>query len=112
MKFMIEIGDRGMTGKLNEGDVALARSGFNIENGDIALALVTDDAAKSSRVYIRKAVIEQNKITLHPTASEFPVMTFEGAELDNIAFLGKVYGFIRDTDKTQKEWPVTARKGR
>ena len=79
-------GDSMINARIFDGDVLFVKSQPTVENGEIAVILIEDEATVK-RVYYDK---ENNVITLAPENPIYKPMRYEGAALDQIRILGKV----------------------
>lgn len=82
------IGDSMINARIFDGDLVFIRKQSNVENGEIA-AVIIDDVATLKRVYHYK-----NRIQLRPENPTFPVMDYEGEELNQIYIIGKAVAFL------------------
>lgn len=81
-------GDSMVNAHIFDGDLVFIRKQPDVENGEIA-AVVIDGEATLKRVYKYP-----NRIELRPENPLFPVMQFEGAELETIRIIGKAVSFL------------------
>lgn len=88
--FLVDVTDDSMSPKLDKGDFVEVRSGFEVEDDQIIAALVSDNENETTKLYIRKAFIGQNKITLRAVNPRVPDMVFEGSRTENVRVLGVV----------------------
>ena len=72
--------------RIFDGDILFVKSQEIVEDGEIAVVLIEDEATVK-RVYYDK---ENNVITLIPENPTYKPMRYSGAELDQIRILGKV----------------------
>lgn len=79
-------GDSMINARIFDGDILFVKSQQSVENGEIAVVLIEDEATVK-RVYYDK---ENNTIILAPENPLYKPMRYEGAELDRIRILGKV----------------------
>ena len=79
-------GDSMVNARIFDGDVLFVKSQPTVEDGEIAVVLIEDEATVK-RVYYDK---ENNVITLAPENPLYKPMRYEGAKLDQIRILGKV----------------------
>ncbi len=79
-------GDSMINARIFNGDILFVKSQTTVENGEIAVVLIEDEATVK-RVYYDK---ENNTITLSPENPLYKPMRYEGAKLDQIRILGKV----------------------
>jgi repressor LexA len=83
---LIAKGDSMINARIFDGDVLFVKKQPMVEDGEIAVVLV-DNEATVKRVYYDR---ENNVITLVPENPTHKPMRFEGAKLDEITILGKV----------------------
>ena len=81
-------GDSMINAHIFDGDLVFIRKQPDVENGEIA-AVVIDGEATLKRVYKYP-----NRLELRPENPLFPVMQYEGAELDTIRIIGKAVSFL------------------
>lgn len=79
-------GDSMINARIFDGDILFVKSQQTVDNGEIAVVLIGDEATVK-RVYYDK---EANTITLVPENPTHKVMRYSGAEIDNIHIIGKV----------------------
>lgn len=79
-------GDSMINARIFDGDILFVKKQSIVNNGEIAVVLVEDEATVK-RVYYDK---ENNIITLMPENPTYKPMRYTGAELDRIRILGKV----------------------
>ena len=79
-------GDSMINARIFDGDVLFVKSQPTVENGEIAVVLIEDEATVK-RVYYDK---ENNVITLAPENPLYKPLRYEGPALDQIRILGKV----------------------
>ena len=84
---LIAKGDSMINARIFDGDVVFIRSQPTVLNGEIA-AVIIDDEATLKRVYIYPGRVE-----LRPENPTYPVLNYEGNELENIKILGKAVAF-------------------
>lgn len=82
------VGDSMVNAHIFNGDLVFIKAQPDVDNGEIA-AIVIDDEATLKRVYKY-----ENRIELRPENPLFPVLQFEGAELDRIRIIGKAIAFL------------------
>jgi len=83
-------GDSMILARIHDGDIVFVRKQPDVDNGEIAVVLI-DDEATLKRVYKYR-----NRIELRPENPAFPVLNYEGAELEQIRILGKAVAFHAD----------------
>lgn len=111
MCFLVDVTDDSMEPKLMKDDLVTVRSGFEADETHMAAVLVTDDVQKTTKLYIRKVIVEPERITLRALNLKYPDMVFEGAASENIRLIGIVIKLHRYLD-SWRERPgkvVTAR---
>lgn len=79
-------GDSMINARIFDGDILFVKSQPMVEDGEIAVVLVEDEATVK-RVYYDR---ENNTITLVPENPTYKVMRFMGEQLNQIRILGKV----------------------
>lgn len=98
MCFMVDVTDDSMNPKLLKDDLVMVRSGFEADGTHMAAVLVTDDVQNTTSLYIRKVIVEPERITLRALNSKYPDMVFEGAAIKNICLIGIVIKLCRYLD--------------
>ena len=83
---LVATGDSMINARIFDGDVLAVKKQEIVDDGEIAVVLVGDEATVK-RVYYDR---ENNVITLVPENPMYKQMRFEGSELDQIRILGKV----------------------
>lgn len=81
-------GDSMINAHIFDGDLVFIRKQPTVENGEIA-AVIIDQEATLKRVYKYP-----NRIELRPENPLFPVLQYEGAELEAIQIIGKAVSFL------------------
>lgn len=81
-------GDSMINARIFDGDLVFIKAQPDVNNGEIA-AVIIENEATLKRVYKYK-----NRIELRPENPTFPVLEFEGAELDDIRIIGKAVSFL------------------
>lgn len=79
-------GDSMINARIFDGDILFVRSQPSVDNGEIAVVLI-DDEATVKRIYYDK---ENNTITLAPENPMYKPMRYEGEQLSRIRILGKI----------------------
>lgn len=82
------VGDSMINAHIFDGDLVFIRKQPDVDSGEIA-AVVIDGEATLKRVYKYP-----NRIELRPENPLFPVMQFEGIDLETIHILGKAIAFL------------------
>lgn len=82
------VGDSMINAHIFDGDLVFIRKQPDVENGEIA-AVVIDAEATLKRVYKYR-----DRIELRPENPLFPVLNYEGEELEQIRIIGKAVSFL------------------
>lgn len=98
MCFLVDVTDNSMEPKLLKDDLAVVRSGFEADATHMAAVLVTDDVKNTTSLYIRKVIVEPERVTLRALNPKYPDMVFEGAAIKNICLIGIVIKLHRYLD--------------
>lgn len=99
MCFLVDVTDDSMEPKLMKDDLVTVRSGFEADETHMAAVLVTDNVQKTTKLYIRKVIVEPERITLRALNAKYPDMVFEGAEVENVRLVGILTHMTRYWDK-------------
>lgn len=83
-------GDSMINAKINDGDIVFVKKQDLVENGEIAVVIVRDEATLK-RVYYDKA---NNIIQLLSENPQYSPMVFAGERLDEIRILGKAIAVL------------------
>lgn len=79
-------GDSMINARIFDGDILFVKSQPTVEDGEIAVVLIEDEATVK-RVYYNK---EDSILTLVPENPTYKPMRYQGEQLNNIRILGKV----------------------
>lgn len=79
-------GDSMVNARIFDGDVLFVKKQAMVDDGDIALVIVEDEATVK-RVYYDR---ENNVLQLVPDNPKYKIMRYVGAELNQIRILGKI----------------------
>ena len=85
-------GDSMIGARIMDGDIVFVRSQPTVENGEIAVVLIGDEATLK-RVFYYPA---QQKLVLNAENPRFEPFVFIGAELETVKVLGKAIAFQSD----------------
>lgn len=85
-------GDSMIGARILDGDIVFVRSQPTVENGEIAVVLIEDEATLKRVFYYP----EHEKLMLYAENPHFPPKTFVGAELERVKILGKAIAFQSD----------------
>ena len=99
MCFLVDVTDDSMEPKLMKDDLVTVRFGFEADETHMAAVLVTDDVQKTTKLYIRKVIVEPERITLRALNAKYHDMVFEGAEVENVRLVGILTNMTRYWDK-------------
>ena len=99
MCFLVDVTDDSMEPKLMKDDLVTVRSGFEADETHMAAVLVTDDVQQTTKLYIRKVIVEPERITLRALNAKYHDMVFEGAEVENVRLVGILTNMTRYWDK-------------
>ena len=80
-------GDSMINARIFDGDIIFIRSQPDVDNGEIAAVIINDEAT------LKRVYKYENRIELRPENPTFPVLNYEGEELNNIKILGKAIAF-------------------
>jgi len=83
---LIAKGDSMIDARIYDGDTVFIRSQSDVENGEIAVVVI-DDEATLKRVYKSDGVL-----TLMPANPKYSPLIYTGESIDNIRILGKAVG--------------------
>ena len=78
-------GDSMIGARIHDGDIVFVRRQESVENGEIAVVII-DDEATLKRVYYDRA---KGKLILTPENPRYAPLSFEGEELSRIKILGR-----------------------
>lgn len=80
-------GDSMINARIFDGDIIFIRNQPDVENGEIAAVIINDEAT------LKRVYKYNNRIELRPENPTFPVLNYEGEELNKIKILGKAVAF-------------------
>ena len=80
-------GDSMINARINDGDIVYIKKQNQVDNGEIAVVLI-DNEATLKRVYIY-----DDKVVLQPENTKYPPFVYSKEEMNNIRILGKAVGF-------------------
>ena len=78
--------------RINDGDIVFCRSQSTVENGDVAVVIVGDEATLK-RVYFYP---EKKKLVLQSENPKYEPFVYVGEELADVHILGKAIAFQSD----------------
>ncbi len=78
-------GDSMIGARIQDGDIVFVRACDTVENGEIAVVAIGDEATLK-RVYYDRG---QGRLVLSPENPRYAPLVFEGEELDTVKILGK-----------------------
>ena len=82
-------GDSMVGARIYDGDIVFVRKQETVDNGEIAVVIVEDEATLK-RVYYDRA---GQKLVLSPENPRYAPLVFTGSELDGVKILGKAVAF-------------------
>lgn len=85
-------GDSMINARIYDGDIIFIRSQSSVENGEIAVVLIDDDATLKRYFYYA----EQCKLVLQAENSNYEPLVYVGEELKNVRVIGKAIAFQSD----------------
>ena len=85
-------GDSMIDARIYDGDLVFVRKQESVDNGEIAVVLIGDEATLK-RVYYYP---DKQKLLLQPANSKYEPFIYVGEELDQIRILGKAVAFQSD----------------
>jgi len=81
-------GDSMINARIFDGDLVFVSVQSKIDNGDICAIIIDNEAV------IRRVYKYPNRIELRPENPLFPVMNYEGEDIDKIRIIGKATAFF------------------
>lgn len=91
--------DNSMSPALIKGDTVAVRPNFKAENEHMVAILVTDEKEQTTKLYIRKVMIEDNYVIFKAANRDYPSFVY-GEDNNNIHVVGivtKLYRYSRNT---------------
>lgn len=85
-------GDSMINARIYDGDIVFVRSQDTVENGEIAVVIIEDEATLK-RVFLYP---EQSKLVLQAENPMYEPFVYCGSELQNVKILGKAIAFQSD----------------
>lgn len=82
-------GDSMINARIHDGDIVFVHSQDSVENGDIAVVLIDDEATLKRYFYYA----EQCKLVLQAENPNYEPFVYVGNELQNVRILGKAVAF-------------------
>ena len=86
---LIAKGDSMINARIHDGDLVFIREQPEVENGEIAVVAIGEDATLKRLYYYREKAL----LILRPENPDYEEMIFTGEELENIRVLGKAVAF-------------------
>jgi len=84
---LVAKGDSMINARIFDGDVVFIHSQPTVLNGEIAAVIINDEAT------LKRVYIYPERVELRPENPTYPVLNYEGNELENIKILGKAVAF-------------------
>lgn len=85
-------GDSMINARIMDGDIVFIRSQSQVDNGEIAVVIINDEATLKRVFYYP----EKNTLILKPENPKYEDFIFTGSELNDINILGKAVAFQSD----------------
>lgn len=82
--FALKVKGNSMLPRFCAGDVVIVRKQDDVDNGDIAVCLVGDDAT------IKKVIKGSDSVTLVASNPSYDPLVFTGSDVENVHIIGKV----------------------
>jgi len=80
-------GDSMINARIFDGDIVFIKRQPDVDNGEIAAVIIGDEAT------LKRVYKYQTRIELRPENPTYPVLNYEGEDLNNIMILGKAVAF-------------------
>lgn len=80
-------GDSMIMARIFDGDVVFIKEQPTVNNGEIAAVVIEND------VTLKRVYLYENRIELRPENPTYPVLNYEGEQLNSIRILGKAVAF-------------------
>lgn len=90
VKFEVDMIDRSMSPLIEVGDLVTVCPGFEVENGHMVAFLITDEKKRTTKLHIRKAIIEDDHMIFKATNRNYPSFVFDEENSNNIRVVGIV----------------------
>lgn len=87
-------GDSMIGARIHDGDIVFCRKQDIVDNGDIAVVIIEDEATLKRFYYYK----EQKKLVLQAENPAYQPFVYVGEELNSITVLGKAIAFQSDID--------------
>ena len=81
-------GDSMIGARIMDGDIVYIRSQPDVDDGDIAAVLIEDEAT------LKRVYKIPGRVQLRPENPAYPVMEYQGQQLESIRILGNAVGFL------------------
>lgn len=85
-------GDSMINARIHDGDIVFVKKTDTVENGDIAVVLIQDEATLKRFFYYP----EKQKLVLQAENPKYEPLVYVGEELDGVRVLGKAIAFQSD----------------
>lgn len=80
-------GDSMINARIFDGDVVFIREQPTVNNGEIAAVIIEND------VTLKRVYFYDNRIELRPENPTYPVLNYEGTQLETVRIIGKAVAF-------------------
>lgn len=110
MRLFVDCPDNAMSPIFSKHDTVSVMSNCMPDNGEYALAAVTDRASGKTDLVLRTFHYDNDSIALTPINLKYPSMVFRGEDLQLVSILGRAYGVRYARSGQYKHWFDTAVK--
>ena len=110
MRLFVDVPDDAMSPRFDKYDSVSVMSNCMPDNGEYALAAVTDRESGKTDLVLRTFHYDNDTITLTPINRRYPSMVFRGEDLQLVSILGRAYGVRYARSGRYKSWFATAKK--
>lgn len=110
MRLFVDVPDNAMSPRFSKHDTVSVMSNCMPDNGEYALAAVTDRVSGKTEMVLRTFHYDNGSITLTPIDRRYPSMVFKGKDLQFVSILGRAYGVKYARSRQYKSWFDTAKK--
>jgi len=83
-------GESMIMARIFDGDIVFVKKQPDVENGEIAVVIIDDEAT------LKRVFKYPGRVELRAENPTFPVLNFEGADLEKVRILGKAVAFQAD----------------
>lgn len=90
INFLVDVIDNSMSPALIKGDTVTICPNFKAENGHMVALLISDEKEQSTKLYIRKVIVEDNQVIFKAINRNYPSFVLDEQDNDNIRVVGIV----------------------